>query len=74
MKARAFMASHLPRLSHPTIEVEQRPHHQRQPSLGRRKVSRQPYDYYKLLSTMLGDKACHPLSASECSQVDVANK
>jgi len=39
----------------------------------RRKKSRQPYDYYKLLSTVPGDKAYHPLSASECSQVNVAN-
>jgi branched-chain amino acid transport system substrate-binding protein len=29
----------------------------------RRKESRQRYDYYKLLSTVPGDKAYHPLSA-----------
>jgi hypothetical protein len=71
MSARGFMASHLHRLSDATIEVEQRAHYPRQPSPSRRKVSRQPYDYYKLLSTMLGDKTCHPLSASECSRVNV---
>ena len=39
-----------------------------------RKESRQPYDYYKLLSTVSGDKANHPLSASECPQINVANE
>lgn len=36
--------------------------------------SRQPYDYYKLLSTVPGDKAFRPLSASECPLVKAANK
>jgi len=74
MKARAFIASHLHRLSDATIEVESgRTTHDSLVQVAGR-LSRQPYDYYKLLSTMLGDKACHPLSARECSRVNVANE
>jgi hypothetical protein len=40
----------------------------------RREESRQPYDYYKLPSTVPGDKAFRPLSARECPLVRAANK
>lgn len=36
--------------------------------------SRQPYDYYKLLSTVPGDQAFRPLSAGGCPLVRTANK
>lgn len=36
--------------------------------------SRQPYDYYKLLSTVPADKAFRPLSESECPLLRAASK